>query len=319
MPRAINRVTGVLLGFTLPVCLYAPPALAQPSSADDDPAPLARFAPASATCFFTATNPDALDRALRRRHIHVLWSLLEGRTSEPNRTFDLRESLVKFIGEQRSIPIDELMERELAAVAPSWSRLDQAFWLVRVADEELIDRWFPPADRAQEDDTGQMRFFSVAGDIIVCVRDDVLAMGRRSVKNPFLGETMARMANLKGSTLDSLPAFSTLTASLPPRSLGMLYVTPNTAEKRSVQPLSFLTTDHDHVVVGFYREAYRLDLALRTLPPRAARPAVSDYAVEQLLKLPRATLLAWARAYLATPPAPTSFPVHSTPSPMRPR
>jgi hypothetical protein len=294
MHRATTRGMGVRLGCALSICLCAPPTHAQPLPADEERVPLARFVPASATCFFTTAKLDEINRVLHRSRVCGLLPLLEEWTSGPDRTFDLRELLVQLIGEQRSIPIDELTNRELAAVAPSWSRLDQAVWLFRVPEEGLIDRWFPPGDRAQEDDTGQMRFFSVADDIIVCVRDDVLAMGRRSVGSPFLGETMALMASLRGSTLENSAAFDQLTMSLPPQPLGMLYVAHNAAKEGSERPLSSLAPKPDQAVVGFYHDANRLELALRTLPPQTARPVVADYAVEQLLKLPRATSLAWA-------------------------
>jgi hypothetical protein len=257
-----------------------------------------RFIPASATCFIHAADLQQLDQVLHQTKVASLVPLLDAAVLRSDSYPDPYAALLQLIAQERTIRKEDLAGREVAAVAPSWFQLEQAYWLLRVSDPTLLDEWFPPERRSQEDQTGAMRFFLVEDNLVVAVRDDLVALGRRDAGNVLLGETMALMADAGGLTLEDSDSYKRLTQSLPSSTVGRAWLARSAPEDQSLPHLSSWGADFEHAVIGLHVQSDRLDVAIRTLPASPHdQTTVSDHAVDQLLKLPRATLLALATTF----------------------
>jgi hypothetical protein len=254
-----------------------------------------RFIPASARCFIHASDLQQLDQVLRQTKVASLVPLLDAAALLSDKCPDPRTALLQLIAQEQTIRRQDLTGREVAAVAPSCFQLEQAYWLLRVPDPALVDQWFPPERRSQEDQTGAMRFFLVEDNLVVAIRDDIVALGRRDAGNALLGETMALMADAGGATLEDSDSYKRLARSLPSSPVGLAYLAPSKPDEQSAPHLTSLGTDFEHAAIGLNVQSDRLNVAIRTSPPHPQdQTTISDHTVAQLLRLPRATLLALA-------------------------
>lgn len=282
----------------LAILLLSTPLLAQDPAEEPVQQPMERFIPASARCFVHASDLQQLDQALRRTNVAGLVPLLDAAALQSDKFPDPRTALLQLIAQEQTIGKEDLIGREVAAVAPSWFQLEQAYWLLRVSDPALIDQWFPPERRSQEDETGAMRFFLVQENLVVAIRDDIVALGRRDAGNALLGETMALMADAGGATLEDSDSYKKLVETLPSSPVGLAYLARSEPHEQSMPHLSSWGADFELAAIGLHVQSDRLSVAIRTSPAHPDdQTTVSDYAVEQLLKLPRATLLALATTF----------------------
>ncbi|MGB2986189.1 MAG: hypothetical protein WBE26_09930 [Phycisphaerae bacterium] len=272
-----------------------PTAFAQsPAARPARPAAFARYVPASARLFVTIRRLGEVDEALHRAHAWGLAPLLSGRPADEGKPFDLRGAITSFLGPRTSIDIDELMQAEMGLVARSWSQVSRPVWLVRIRDESVLDRWFPPAQRSMKGAMGPVRFFRTREGVIVCTRDGIVAMARRWGPDSLLQEVMDLMADRGGDVLESSATFKGLMAYLPVDRLAVAYAARDDTSAADGVELSPWWPTVDRAVIGLYEGQGRLDVAVRAslaAPHRA--PKLSPAAMERLLRLPQTTLFAF--------------------------
>ena len=199
------------------------PAVAEPEAVRVAPTPFARYIPASAGVFLTIRDLGEFDRALTEAHASR-WLALVDTDSATSSPPDLRLAIRRFLSPESTIDIADVMKTEVAVVADSWSQLADAVWFVRLTDPGVPDRWFPKATRSFESPAHLAQFFAVGSDIVVAIRDDVMAMGRRTMKSAMLRQTMELLSGrFNGETLEDSCVFRDLTAELPPRWLARAY------------------------------------------------------------------------------------------------
>jgi len=83
------------------------------------PPPLAEFVPASARLFITISRPRDVDAAMDRAHAWRLLPLLAGIQDSSHAAFSLEKTLREFLGTQRAIRLDEIMDAQLGIMAPA--------------------------------------------------------------------------------------------------------------------------------------------------------------------------------------------------------
>ncbi len=256
---------------------------------------LAKHVPASVNLFITVRQLDEVDAAMHRAHAWRLLPILAGNPMESNTTFDLRGALTDFIGPGNSIRIDDLMHTEIGIVAPSWRRLGRAVWLVRLADESVIDKWFPESHHKGGGDSRATRFFKTADDVLVCVRDNIAVIARRKGSGSLLHETMLLMAGRRDAVLEQAPEYQELIAYLPHGPLAVVYIkTDEKAGSGGHSPFP-LWPAIDRAVTGLYEGDGRIDFAIRaSLKSPESRQVLSAEAIERLVRLPQTTLFATA-------------------------
>ena len=237
---------------------------------------------------------DALDRAMRRAHAWRLLPLLSGLPSDKQRTFNLRKTLADFVGPRSAIRVRDLLGAELGIIAPSWRELGNAVWLVRPRDKRVLGQWFP-ARRRHLDSGASSGFFATETGLIVCVKDDIAAMVRRTGTASALAETMLLMAGRNVPVLETDRMFQELMAHLPARPLAVAYLRPGTDKSPAAAGARGIETKIDRAVVGLYEGDGRLDIAFRAalVEPRSSH-VLSEEAIEHLIRLPQTTLLAAA-------------------------
>ncbi len=263
--------------------------------------PLARYAPASANLFITIHRLDEVDAAMHRTRAWRLLPMLAENPAGNDTAFDLRGTLQSFLGPTSPIRIDDLMGTEIGLVAPSWSELTSAVWLVHVPDESVIDRWFPQDRSAGGKGSRPNRPFR-AGEVLVSVRNDVAAMVRPKASAPLVRDTLMLLAGRPEPALGQTPEFQDLMGQLPPAPLAVAYFNGRRENRQGEAtpgagiPSSFLPTINCGVV-GLYEGDGRIDFALRaSLDTVPDGPVLSDDAIERLVRLPQTTLFGMAIA-----------------------
>ena len=283
-------------GVPLVLCVLsvAVSALAQRPVADATaPVPFARYVPASAKLFITVHRPGEADAALRRAHAWRLLPILAGGSADEGRPFNFREAIASFLGLQGYSNINELLEFEMGLVARSWVQPGGAVWLVRIPDEAVLDRWFPPGRRKGRGAIRAARFFNTRDGVTVCMRDGIVATARRSGRDSLLRQTMHLMGGPGGEVLERSAVFRELTAYLPVDPLAVAYVARDDPSPAARAESSPWWPALDRAVVGLYEGEGRIDVAIRAslVTPRS-KPKLSRTAIWRLLRLPQTTLLA---------------------------
>ena len=141
--------------------------------------------------------------------------LAGGAATDAGKPFDLRGAITSFLGPHVSIDVGELLQSEVGVVAPSWSELGSAVWLIRIADEATLDRWFPASRRVGGTAARGVRSFRTRDGMIVCESEGIIAMSRRWRDNSLLRETMRLMVGDSAGVLDRDEVFRGLIAYLP--------------------------------------------------------------------------------------------------------
>jgi len=236
-----------------------------------------------------------VDRALTEAHASR-WLALVDTDSATSSPPDLRLAIRRFLSPESTIDIADVMKTEVAVVADSWSQLADAVWFVRLTDPGVPDRWFPKATRSFESPAHLAQFFAVGSDIVVAIRDDVMAMGRRTMKSAMLRQTMELLSGrFNGETLEDSAVFRDLTAELPPRWLARAYFAGS-----SLRGLGSVSPPLDRVAVGLYEARGRIELDIRaSTVPSALHQHVSAGTIKRLGMLPHDSLIVWA---LTMPP-----------------
>jgi len=289
------------LGFSFVFLLFAlavaSPAPGQPRTADKAGAvPFARYVPESAKVFITIQQLDEADRALNRAHAWQLLPLLTGKPTNNGRPFDLKSAVPTLLGLPTSIgPDEELTQSEMGVVADSWSRFGGAVWLVRVSDEAVLDRWFPPGRRTGGGTFRGVRFFQTQDGLTVCWGGRTVAMSRTWGPDSLLHETMNLIAGKGGDALERSAAFRGLTAYLPAGYPALVYLARDeTLPVDGIKPSPWWPA-FDRAVVGLYEGEGRIDVAVRaSLGAPHHRPKLARTAINRLLRLPQTTLFALA-------------------------
>jgi len=258
------------------------------------PAAFARYVPSSAPLFIATRELDELNQALSRAHAWSFLPLLAGGAAPAGAPFDLRAAVKSFVGPASSINVDDLMHTELGLVAGGWSELGSAVWLVRLADKERLDRWFPREKRISGGDGRPVPFFRTDDGVMVSVRDDIACLARRRGSGTLLRDTMSLVIRGGENALAESAVFRELSSYLPADALAFAYVA---AGKRTTsgRMSGVLGPSIDQAVVGLYEGGGRIDVAIRAAlsAPRRHAP-LSAQAVDRFLKLPQTTLFAAA-------------------------
>jgi len=274
--------------FSALLILEAAPAQTDPAALKTFTA-LSRFVPENVSFFVSIRELDELDGALRRARVWSLFPSLTGRPA-PGAAFDLHAALTRFLGPASSINLRELLTTEVGIVSSSWQSLDRAVWLVRLPRPDSAERWFP-VDRRIGGGAAAGRAFRMDNGLIVCVRDDVAAIGRRWDDGSCLRDVVSVMTGGSERSLDRNADFRALLGPLPARPLAVAYGSVPRGGASAVETPLGLLSSFGRVAVGVYENDGRIDFAIRAAldRPRLTRP-LSTLAMQRLLHLPQTTL-----------------------------
>lgn len=282
----------------------------------------ADFVPTSANMFITIRNLRTLDTALRRARAWPLvssWSR-EGEEDD-GRAPDIRTALAVLLGPATTINLNEFMESEVAIVAADWADLSHLLWLVRVQDATVIDRWFPPARRMAKHSYASAHAFRMDNGLVVTVRGNVFAMGRRWGGDRVLVDTMRLLQGMGGESLGSDPEYRSLASGLPGPTLCAATFrlddgdatsggTRNVRTARgpaSMGSLGSLLPVGRRLVIGMTETRGGLEVFARGIGAFSKGAAqVGAATVTQLLSLPSTTILATASTISGAGGAPIS-------------
>ncbi len=220
---------------------------------------------------------------MERAHAWRLLPLLAGIQESSHAGFSLQQALGDFLGTQRAIRLDEMMDAELGIMVPAWPRLGQASWLVRPRDAEVLPRWFP---KLKENPSST--FFGMESGLVVCARNKTVLLNRGG-GGAIFGDSVRLIAGQTGASLNRDRLYQELLSFLPGKPLAVAYVNDPTAGEQSLPgwPVAL-----DQAVVGLYEGQGRLDFALRGVRKHAQRTAILvPETINRVLRLPRTTLM----------------------------
>ncbi len=265
--------------------------LAQPLEQDS----ITQFVPASTNLFISLQRLPDIDQALKRTRIWRFVPLLTGRETDESTTPSVRSAIRELIGRNSRIDAEDLMRSEVGLVAPSWSQLGQAIWLIRVPEVEVLQRWFPKERLNEVDVAAGAQVFRTDSGMTVCVRGRVAALARSGGDWALLGSILRLMAGRGEDNLALSLSFRELSAYLPNRPLAVVYSADHdTAAEGAGVSSGFVEPLRRRIVIGLYSDGSRIDVALRgTSQSTGMGSAVSSRAVERMLSLPRTTLGAY--------------------------
>ncbi|MGD2111552.1 MAG: hypothetical protein PVI86_19420, partial [Phycisphaerae bacterium] len=258
--------------------------------------PFAKFVPTSAKLFVAVRGPGRLNEALDRTHAWELVSLFGGIPKpEADRSFDLRGAVRRFLGPHASVDFDELLRSDAGLIAPSWSELGSAVWFAQLPDEGTLDRWFPRRGRVDPVTTRGLSCFRTKDGMIVCTRDETVAISRRWKGASLMRDTLGMMDRPERGGLEQSETFRNLMRYLPPDYLAVVYWADDEQEGFREDGFSPLWPPMDRGVMALYEGEGRIDVAIRgSLSAPKQRSRLSRRAVDAVLRLPRTTLYATA-------------------------
>lgn len=264
-----------------------------------DAVSIARFVPVSAKVFVSVNNMREVDAAMKKAHAWRLLAIASGGEPADAPEFDIRAAIGALLGGRSRINTGALMRTQVALAARSWSELDSAVWYIRLPDERTLDVWFPPGKRGDSRISPDARLIKMPNGVIACVRDGIVALGRRFEPDSLLRETVRLMASRRATALSQDQTYQNLSAYLPVNPLATVYLVADADQSSSV-PDAFrgvwdMFPDMTHVVVGMFEREGRIDLAVRgTRAKPAASTSLPARVLERLRKLPHTTILASA-------------------------
>lgn len=263
--------------------------------------PLLRYVPASAGVYVNVSHLGEVNEALHRVNAWQWLPLLLGAKASDQFPGDLQQALGKLVKTTAFPGERALMRSEVGIVASSVADLDHAVWLVRTPDSGAADRWFPENRRTAQADFGAARSFRMDDGLIVCARDEIVALARRWDGDSIVLSTMYLMRGRGGATLHDSPALRRARGYLPDRPLATVYVAGSHVSPDNARtPSGPGGAPHDdgepamgELVAALYEAEGGLDIAVRRASSWGAdSPSIAPAAIERMLQLPRSTLLA---------------------------
>ncbi len=254
------------------------------------------FVPESAGLFVTIRQPIILNKALARTRAGRLLPALTGDVASLDTTVDLRESLKKYVSVNSAIDVNELMHTDVALIAPSWSEVGQAHFLIRLKDLSVLDRWFPKKKRRRSSKLGEATFINLNDGLFVCVRDHYMVIARRSASRSLLRETQRLMISAKLRNKAEIAAFRNVLQDLDGLPLATIFVSSD-VPKRGGDPTQspVLWSGAGYTMVALYEGDDQLDVVLRTAEAnKKASPPLSVPSMLTFRRLPHSTLFAAA-------------------------
>ena len=260
------------------------------------PVPFTRYVPASTKLFITVPRLGELNAAFHGAHAWHLLPLIAGSPPRTEGSFNLREAVNKFLGPQSSVTADDLLKAEIGVVATSWSELGSAVWLVRIEDEKVLDRWFPRNNRVFDRRTKLgVRFIWTKDGVSLCVRDDVVALARRTAGGSMVSAVRSMMNGRPGDTLERSATFQASREHLPARPLAVVHLSKLDESTVPNDGSSLLLPAFSQTVVGLYERSGRIELAISgSVAAPLGKTALSAKAITRVAQLPQTTLFTWA-------------------------
>lgn len=289
----IRRIGFFRLAMLIALILTPVLVIAQPTSTPPRRVTaLTRFVPADVRLFLSIRELEELETALERARVWPLFARLA--TGEQGRASSALRGVVSgFLGEQSAVDLAELFSTEVGLVSAGWQASEPVVWLARLPRPDSAERWFP-VEKRLGGGAATGRGFRMADGLVVRIKEDVVAMGRRLDGSSVLRDVASTMDTGADTSLDRNPLFRELVSHLPHRPLALFYAAPGAAGgETAITP--WMLPPMERVVVGLYESEGRVELAARAAlrQPRESK-RLSATVLERMLNLPQTTLLSVA-------------------------
>jgi len=295
LPFSLNNIGRTLLAVlcVLSILVHASTLQAQIRPTRHREVTFAGFVPQSAGLFVQMRRFGKVDDVVRRTRVRGLFSPAGSWPAVGHA--DLMSGMAATLGPTGATMAPDLATAEVGLAVGSNANLADAVWFVRLADENLIERWFPNSERTDTEETGRARLYVTPDNIIACIRDDIAAIGQRKTDNPLLNGIIELMAGVEETALRDSQHFKSLTAHLPPGHLAFAYFTADKTPDPDVRKPPLFGPDFTCAAAGMYERQDRVDLAVRGIlrTPRL-RTRLNTSTIDKVLALPRTTLVAYA-------------------------
>jgi len=270
-----------------------PPANArEPADADleDGPQPLIRFAPGSARFYVETARLAQVESLIQKTHSEDFLKRLAETFKVDAKLFDLRQRLATFLNLTSSVDQARLSRLEIAMISTTPLDTASTVWLTRVPRPDILRVWFDPQRRTAETKSGDVVSFATDDGFTVCVRDDIVAMGRRQRGRSILREVYNNLTSEAATrSLQGSPYYKDLASTLPAGESFRVLCSTGGAKGGNLVPWSPVTVER--VLFGAYHDEGSLRIAARgTHGEKGAPAALHPSAMEAFLRLPVTTL-----------------------------
>ncbi len=270
------------------------PLLAQPEKEKPTKTAFAKFVPATTKLFVELRRAGEVDRVLRDAEVSRLWSLATSLPDEPKKPSDVRSALTAFLATDPAVSADELMKFEMGLTASSWSDLGSAVWFVRIPDNRLLDRWFPPNRRQETAGTAGDHLFRMTDGMMVAVRGGIVAMTRGGDDAVLVRDSFRLMLGGGGDSLQDSTSYRQLAGYMPGKLIALVYWAEGDQESQSQPMAASVLPKLARALVGVAASADKVDFAVRAaLAAPEQHKKLGSPAVDRLLQMPATTLFAF--------------------------
>ncbi len=271
-------------------CAYAQPQKSNPKEDNS----FARFIPASVKVYARIRKPKTLAATLQRANAWHVLPWLAGNPIEHDDSFNFRSSIARTLAIHNPTIIDEMLNTEVAIVSNSLFELRHAVWMFRLPDEETAERWYPSARRITERTVGSATMFRTRDGSSICIRNDILTIGRPRCDRTILRriQTLMILAKAPEETLHRSKVYREFASYLPARELAAVFLANIENKDRPAFGWTSMPNASD-AMFGLYERDGTLDISIRAAlkEPADLTPLKPD-TIDYLLKLPQSTLCA---------------------------
>ena len=264
--------------------------IAAPKGPNVGPEPLARFAPASARFYVHTDRLANTETLIQQTHSVEFLKRLAETFEWDAKLFDLRSRMAAFLNLTASVDQARLSRLEAAMISSSAVDAASTVWLARLSRTDMLADWFEPKRRTAETKSGDVVSFATDDGFTVCVRQDVVAMGRRQRGRSILREVYNNLTTegAAGRSLADSPLYRDLAAELPGGEACSAFLSTGGAKSGNLAPWSPMVVER--VLLGAYNEEGSLFVAARGIHGEKNTPsALHRTAVETFARLPATT------------------------------
>lgn len=251
---------------------------------------LARYAPAGARSFVYAQRLANLDAVVQQTHCAPLVRKVAEAGGVDPALLDLRARLAAFLNLTSSLDRARLARMEVAMVSTGPADAASAVWLARPFSASVLTDWFPAARRTAETTNNDVVSFATDDGFTVCVRRELVAMGRRQRGRSILREVYNQLtADPPGArSLAQAAGYRLLDAELPPGDAARMFLSSGGARNAIELPWSSMTIEQ--ALLGVYAPDGSLQLSARGVHgEKTAPPMLPSPVVDAFRRLPAAT------------------------------
>lgn len=268
----------------------------------------AQFVPADVRAFAEVYDLAGLADHLGQNGAWGTWTqLVAGQTLQPGVTVEWGQRVGRILGMSLAEAARDLFGRQVAVAAPSHEDLAEGVVLARAPDDKVIASLIARNQAKPQLPIAGVPCYTLREGLSLAVKDGIIVLGQRAGQAGLFEKTVTLLSGEGGPPrLSTSPEFVEQVARLPSGTQGVLYLdlpssssgstTRGERSSGSMWRSEPAWSSFRRLTVGLYDREGGLDLRIRGVSNRPIdHMGPRSVPLDSLGRLPRSTLLVWAR------------------------